>query len=906
MPGAMLRRLVRFSGNLKDLRAFTSTFKVAAEKLKEYLKEVLKEGAGADTPADATKARDQSPKLVCLDGTLMKERDFVGGWRPREFILKGTKLDYYVPGSRSNKPKRSVSVVGAKVTILARTQAEFGFSVYIADGGYCYKLRGSSEKDRRRWVQAIRLAASPPGSNHWLRAHGSLTDITDAPLPPPGSMAEAMELRHLQSLLLDVQRRVSVHCNDGMVRDGLKQGPVLVESGAHCLQESGIPIAETNMMEVLASPKTNHKVPLTPPTRDFERGNLLARVNKAISDEIDRPCVGNMVQSERHFDMWLRVRDLEHKLAKISGRGDRAAVGPLEKSVVMIATILNDAWTLVFSGICFAIIVSPQSMRLSAVALSASGGNSEFTQGSFWGNIWYARYFAYFVLARSMLSSLRDFILVAVALAFYFAVLFWLVGSVTAWQTMSGTATTAANDIVTYPMTACIAAAGLCVDAKIQAIFGRTLAIYSLAGTIIGTYVVTRLTLRRLGCSNRRSTLCFKFLHSIFAPLLYNRIITLRSVWLKFGQQMAGMPDVIPDEYCRILGRLHDKIPQCPVSYVRRTLERDFGKPMDEIFDTFDDEAIASASIAQVHRGKLKDTALSDEVAGGKISLAAKWNGNVVAVKVQHRGIRPIIKTDFVAAIRLAKVAGYFNDEYAVMKEIVTEGKKVAVKELTFTNEAENLKTVRQNLAKGGFIFSPGDPKSDLCIVPEPCDALVGESSLVMTFEKGFKITDSAALDELHIDRTALMQRVVQIYAQKLLIDGFFNADPHPGNVFVTIRNDKNGNSRFMPVLLDFGITINMTKDVRLGFCEIVYGIHTADLDLLQEGFRHIGYSDNLPPELKHENMSFMSFATRNTGRRDTSREESVKFFERQMEIDAKFRKDGWKPKIVIPPEVGL
>ena len=239
----------------------------------------------------------------------------------------------------------------------------------------------------------------------------------------------------------------------------------------------------------------------------------------------------------------------------------------------------------------------------------------------------------------------------------------------------------------------------------VQRFFGRLLQIYGLGFTVIGCYASTNWIMQRLGLSERVQSRIFTGLDHVFAPYTHANILELRSVFVKFGQYLGARTDIVPPTWAKVLGKLHDTVPACPPGYVRAVLENEFlvsataagsGSPasdesmpqtrlsatkLEDIFQSVDLAVpLASASVAQVHSGVLK-------------------NGTRVAIKVQHRNIRALIKMDMEATNNLVAVAAWLNpDRFNSLKTLMATWKDEVMKELDFKNEAANVDRAHANL----------------------------------------------------------------------------------------------------------------------------------------------------------------------------------------------------------------
>ncbi|EDQ91494.1 uncharacterized protein MONBRDRAFT_15322, partial [Monosiga brevicollis MX1] len=272
--------------------------------------------------------------------------------------------------------------------------------------------------------------------------------------------------------------------------------------------------------------------------------------------------------------------------------------------------------------------------------------------------------------------------------------------------------------------------------------------------------------------------------HEFNARLVERNVRILRGFWVKVGQYMSSRGDVMPAAWVRELSKLQDAMPKRSGHEVRADIEAELGCPLDTVFTDFEDVALASASIAQVHRATLK-------------------TGQQVVCKVQHRNIQTIMKHDLQNLFVIVDWVAYFDPSYD-FRPVLDEWSKVAVKELDFRNEMLSSERVRANMA---------DAKLDV-IVPAMFKKYCTERLLTMEFAKGFKVTDSELLDAHGIDREALMRRICQAFAHQVYVQGFFNCDPHPGNLLIQVGED--GTAR--PVLLDYGMCRELNDEKRIAF----------------------------------------------------------------------------------------
>jgi predicted unusual protein kinase regulating ubiquinone biosynthesis (AarF/ABC1/UbiB family) len=236
----------------------------------------------------------------------------------------------------------------------------------------------------------------------------------------------------------------------------------------------------------------------------------------------------------------------------------------------------------------------------------------------------------------------------------------------------------------------------------------------------------------------------------------------LGPTYVKLGQLLATRADLLPPAYVAALARLQDDVAPFPFADVERIVESELGVRISRAFQLFDNVPLASASLGQVHRAVLR-------------------NGRNVAVKVQRPGIRDVILDDLDALREIAEFADAHTAlgrrfGFAAMLE---EFRKSMLRELDYQQEAVNLRTLRANLADFPRIH-----------VPEPVDDYTTSRVLTMDFIGGRKLTSLGPLAQLEVEGNALADQLIGAYLKQILVDGFFHADPHPGNVFLTETGD--------------------------------------------------------------------------------------------------------------------
>lgn len=290
----------------------------------------------------------------------------------------------------------------------------------------------------------------------------------------------------------------------------------------------------------------------------------------------------------------------------------------------------------------------------------------------------------------------------------------------------------------------------------------------------------------------------------------------LGGVWPKVGQYMSTQGDKWPDEVLAELRKLRDAMPAAPFHTTRKTIQEDLGKSVEELFQHFEEQPIASASIGQVHKATLRD-------------------GRLVAVKVQHRHAARQIPVDVAYMRLLARFAYILTLGEVDLMPVVTEWLGAVLEELDFQNEAKNQIRGRTELMEA---------KLDM-VVPEVFPALCGRRVLVMEFVDGHQVGAGDAFLAPE-ERLQVMTSLVKAYAHGLFVSGHFNGDPHAGNLLVTRRDGK-----AQCVLLDWGLTKQLSEQRRLAACKLIVAVGMKDTNGIVEAFREMGmnFSLNADPE---------------------------------------------------------
>jgi predicted unusual protein kinase regulating ubiquinone biosynthesis (AarF/ABC1/UbiB family) len=232
----------------------------------------------------------------------------------------------------------------------------------------------------------------------------------------------------------------------------------------------------------------------------------------------------------------------------------------------------------------------------------------------------------------------------------------------------------------------------------------------------------------------------------------------LGPTFIKLGQLMSTRSDLLPQPYLDALSRLQDKIEPFSFAEVEQIVSAELGVRLSKAFLDFENVPLAAASLGQVHRARMRD-------------------GREVVVKVQRPGIQQVILDDLDA---FREMAGFLDRHtemgrrYAFL-DLLEQFRRTLLRELDYRREALNLVTLGKNLSRYERI-----------VVPQPVEDYSTSRILTMDYIEGIKVTDLSPLAVIDVDGRALAEDLCRAYLDQILVDGFFHADPHPGNVLVT------------------------------------------------------------------------------------------------------------------------
>ncbi len=293
-------------------------------------------------------------------------------------------------------------------------------------------------------------------------------------------------------------------------------------------------------------------------------------------------------------------------------------------------------------------------------------------------------------------------------------------------------------------------------------------------------------------------------IHQRNADQIFRTATELRGLLIKVCQVAGTRSDVFPPEYVRTLQKAQDRVPPRSFEVVRAVVERELEKPLDAVFASFEPEPLASASLAQVHRARLRD-------------------GSEVAVKVQYPDIEHIVRTDLASLRRICRIYERFDPQPIALLPLLDELQAHLSLELDFRREVENADRIRALFAKDKRV-----------VIPKIDAAHSTERVITMELVSGIKVNDKAAIVAAGIDPLEVVQVLTSLWNQMIMAYGFFHADPHPGNVFVQ------PGPRF--VILDFGLAKQLPRGFGLGLFELMFSMMTQNEAAMVRAFRELGF----------------------------------------------------------------
>lgn len=279
----------------------------------------------------------------------------------------------------------------------------------------------------------------------------------------------------------------------------------------------------------------------------------------------------------------------------------------------------------------------------------------------------------------------------------------------------------------------------------------------------------------------------------------------LGPTFIKLAQLFSSRADILPEPYLTHIGTLQDQVPPDPWESVAEVLEKELGQPVEDVFEEFQKEPMAAASLGQVYR--------------------ARFKGEDVAVKVLRPGVEEAVALDLEISFRVLYWLNvlFRNHHIRALTNLVREFSVRVREEMDFRHESENMKVFRTYFPDEGRVR-----------IPRVWDEHTRRRVLVMEFCSGTKIDRlQGRFDSGELDFTDLMETLTGLYLRTMMVDGFLHADPHPGNLLV----QEDGRI----VLLDWGMMLRVPKWTRESILSLALAVEKENLDGAINGMYQLG-----------------------------------------------------------------
>ena len=290
----------------------------------------------------------------------------------------------------------------------------------------------------------------------------------------------------------------------------------------------------------------------------------------------------------------------------------------------------------------------------------------------------------------------------------------------------------------------------------------------------------------------------------------------LGPTFIKLGQILSTRPDIVPSDVLDELQKLQDHIPAVPTDEIKAQIHRELGYPTEELFEDFEHTPLATASIAQVHRGTLK-------------------SGEKIVCKVRRPGIEAIIETDLDIMMGLAYLVEKHlpgGDLYNPVG-LVREFRRTIHRELDFSREGRTTERFAANFAA-----------DEIVRIPKVFWDYTGQTVLTLEYVSGIKISNQDQLIEAGLDLEIIARNGADNFLKQVFVHGLFHADPHPGNIHILPEN--------ILCIFDFGMVGRLDDDLKLHLTELLLCVLRRDVDHL---ISQLLYSGELHDESNIKNL---------------------------------------------------
>jgi predicted unusual protein kinase regulating ubiquinone biosynthesis (AarF/ABC1/UbiB family) len=344
----------------------------------------------------------------------------------------------------------------------------------------------------------------------------------------------------------------------------------------------------------------------------------------------------------------------------------------------------------------------------------------------------------------------------------------------------------------------------------IMGFFARTA-----ASVVLWELVLPRLGLR--GLTRRTRAARYKSIAANFRAMA----IRMGGVMIKVGQFLSARLDILPAEITGELSGLQDEVPAEDFAAIRKLAEAEFGMPLEARFERFEPDPLAAASLGQVHRARLRTAAPE----------AAQFQE--VVVKIQRPFIDQLIEVDFSA---LRRFGGWLQKYKPIGKRVnvpalIEELSETVHREIDYLAEGGNAEAFALNFKGRKRVH-----------VPRVAWSHTTKRALTLENVYAIKITDYEAITAAGIDRAEVASVLLDTYLKQIFEDGFFHADPHPGNLFVTpVPAAQRRKAGWQLTFVDFGMVGTVPENLRDGLRDLLIGIGTRDPDRVVKSYQTLG-----------------------------------------------------------------
>lgn len=290
----------------------------------------------------------------------------------------------------------------------------------------------------------------------------------------------------------------------------------------------------------------------------------------------------------------------------------------------------------------------------------------------------------------------------------------------------------------------------------------------------------------------------------------------LGPTFIKLGQLLSTRPDILSAEYASELGRLQDKVPQVSPIAIRQVIEAEFDRPVEALYEEFSFTPLAAASIAQVHRGRLR-------------------SGEEVVVKVRRPDIADVIETDIDILLGLAYLIERHLASGAIFNPValVREFRRTIEREMDFNRERHTIDRFQENFLHDSTVY-----------VPHTYEDYCGATVLTLEYVHGIKVSEFDRLREAGYDLKAIARNGADAILQQVLVHGLFHGDPHPGNIFILPDN--------VVCFIDYGMIGRLDQELIYRIAELLHAVLKRDVERL------VGillYSGDLTEEIRRPEL---------------------------------------------------